>query len=113
MCLKNKVLAWIALAVVSLGCLGYVWWKGSRPVPRSNPIRQQYSYYRIMDQATGETLMVISSAPVTEGDELITGDNRRFVVVRVVGNQAYAKFVEKVKLTGRGAPPDDSAGSNP
>lgn len=102
--LKSKGLAWMALAAIILGCLGYVWWKGSRPDPRPNPIPRQYSYYRILDQATGETLMEISSEPVETGDELITGDNRRFVVVRVVGNQAYAKFVEKVKLTGRGSP---------
>ncbi|HOQ24853.1 MAG TPA: hypothetical protein PLI94_08420 [Bacillota bacterium] len=42
--------------------------------------------------------MIISSAPVMEGDELITEDNKRYVVVKVTGNTAYARYMETVTI---------------
>ncbi len=58
-------------------------------VSRPQPVR--YSYFVIVDQDTGKTIAYISSAPVTKGDEYITGDNQRYVVTRLHGNKAYAK----------------------
>ena len=65
---------------------------------RPYPQPMKYSYYKIVDQANGKPLMYISSGPVGPGDKLITEDNRRFVVVKVVGNKAYAKCVGKEKM---------------
>lgn len=59
---------------------------------------KKYAYYRIIDEKTEKTLMTISSGPVMKGDELITEDNKLYVVVKVEGNNAYARFVEKVRL---------------
>jgi hypothetical protein len=65
---------------------------------RPYPQPMKYSYYKIVDQSNDKVLMYISSGPVGPGDSLITENNRRFVVVRVVGNKAYAKYVGKEKM---------------
>ncbi len=72
--------------------------------PRPGP--KIYSYYKIIDIANGKTLMYVSSMPVTKGDELITSENRKYVVVKMKGNLAYAKYVKKVKLKKRSSKPD-------
>ena len=66
-------------------------------VSRPQPVR--YSYFVIVDQDTGKTIAYISSAPVTQGDEYITGDNQRYVVTRLRGNKAYAKRTGNTKQT--------------
>ena len=40
--------------------------------------------------------MTISSVPVFIGDELITDENKRYVVVKIEGNVAYARYVETI-----------------
>ena len=94
-----RVVFVLIAALLVIGLAVYHWKprQAPAPLPERKP-EMRYSYYRIVDQATGKTLMVISSSPVTVGDELLTGDNRRYVVVRMVGNLAYAKFVEQVRL---------------
>ncbi|HOP74985.1 MAG TPA: hypothetical protein PLC07_08005 [Bacillota bacterium] len=69
----------------------------SRPAPNRS-VPRQYAYYRIVDEKTEKLLMTISSSPVTKGDELITEDNKRYVVVKVEKNVAYARYVETVKF---------------
>ncbi|WP_425059775.1 hypothetical protein SCACP_03830 [Sporomusa carbonis] len=56
-----------------------------------------YDYYIIMDEDTGETLMYVPLV-VSVGDELISEKNKRYRVVKVEGNQAYARFVEDLNL---------------
>jgi hypothetical protein len=66
--------------------------------PKPKPVRPhpvQYPYYQIIDQATGKTLTYVSSIPVNVGDEYVTGSNRRYVVIIVKGNKAYAKYAGK------------------
>ncbi len=66
--------------------------------PQPQPVRPhpvQYPYYQIIDQATGKTLTYVSSAPVTIGDEYVTEENRRYIIIRVKGNKAYAKYAGK------------------
>ncbi|MGE5606191.1 MAG: hypothetical protein ACM3YE_10945 [Bacteroidota bacterium] len=67
-----------------------------QPVP-GNRQKAEYSYYRIIDQKTGKLLTHISSMPVSIGDEYVTAENRRYIVTRVKGNTAYAKYVGIVK----------------
>ncbi len=93
----------LAFILVAFGLLLLiaVYYLRPRNQPAPHPQVKQgqvYSYYQIFDEKTGKNLMNVSSAPVQVGDELITADNRRYVVIRVNGNQAYAKFVEKVKM---------------
>lgn len=67
----------------------------SRPKQvRPHPIK--YPYYQIIDQATGRTLTYVSAMSVVKGDEYVTGDNRRYIVVMVKGNKAYAKYAGKI-----------------
>jgi hypothetical protein len=68
------------------------------PTPKPKIARPHPSqYYQIIDEATGKTLTYVSSSPVDVGDEYITGDNRRYVVVRMERTKAYAKFAGMVK----------------
>jgi hypothetical protein len=85
------------IVLIYLGIRYLVPFVSPSPGPKSiRPYPVQYSYYQIIDEATGKTLTYISSTPVTVGDEYITGDNRRYVVVRLQGNKAYAKFAGMV-----------------
>jgi hypothetical protein len=76
---------------------------------RPNPVRplEQHRYVQIIDQANGKTLTYVS-VTVSVGDEYITGDNRRYVVVRLHGNKAYAKYTGEAKI-GKG-PADSTEG---
>ncbi|SDF51824.1 hypothetical protein [Sporolituus thermophilus] len=68
-----------------------------QPKPET-PTKAPYEYYVIIDEATGATIMYVSVVTVNPGDELITEDNKRYVVVRVEENRAYARYVEDVKV---------------
>lgn len=56
-----------------------------------------YEYYLIIDEATGSTLMHVPLV-VSPGDEVITEENKRYTVVRVEENRAFARYVEDVDL---------------
>lgn len=55
------------------------------------------TYYTINDENSAVELMRV---PVTvePGDEVLSADNKLYQVVRVEGNQAYARFIKQVKL---------------
>lgn len=67
-----------------------------RPAPNRAAPHANYEYHRIIDEKTKKTLMTISSVPVFIGDELITDENKRYVVVKIEGNVAYARYVETI-----------------
>ncbi|MGE5582888.1 MAG: stage II sporulation protein P [Bacillota bacterium] len=73
------------------------------PSPQPRAYKKIYNYYKIVDINTGNTLMHVSSVPVVKGDELVTQDNKRYVVVRVTGNKAYAKYIETLRIESKGA----------
>lgn len=56
-----------------------------------------YEYYIIVEAETDRTLMYVPLI-VSVGDELITEDNKRYKVVRIEENRAYARFVENVDI---------------
>lgn len=67
-----------------------------KPVPQ--PV---YDYYEIVDENGGESLMVVPLV-VNVGDELLTEDNRKFKVVKVVENTAYARRMKNsLRLPGQ------------
>ncbi|EAX47637.1 hypothetical protein TcarDRAFT_1059 [Thermosinus carboxydivorans Nor1] len=68
-----------------------------QPKPHA-PVKAPYEYYVILDEATGATIMYVSVVTVNPGDELITEDNKRYVVIRVEENRAYARYVEDVNV---------------
>jgi hypothetical protein len=86
------LLAGLALAVIAYFSLSYLPLSllpmQQKPTPQ--PI---YDYYEIVDEAGGESLMTIPLI-VNVGDELLTEDNRRFQVVNVIENKAYARRVQ-------------------
>ena len=62
------------------------------PSPPPNSI-----FYQILDIEDEQTLMYVPVA-VKVGDELITDTNKRYQVVKVEENRAYARFIETVNL---------------
>jgi hypothetical protein len=61
------------------------------------PPQKAYDYYLIIDVESGRTLMYVPLM-VNVGDEVLSEENKRYQVVRVEENRAYARFVEHVDL---------------
>ncbi len=61
------------------------------------PPQKVYDYYLIYDDENGRLLMHVPLV-VSVGDELISEENKRYRVVRIEENRAYARFVENVDL---------------
>lgn len=61
------------------------------------PLQKQYDHYTIYEEETGEILMYVPLV-VNVGDELISENNKRYKIVKVEENQAYARFVENLNL---------------
>ncbi len=60
-----------------------------------------YDHYIILEEDSDRMLMYVPLV-VSVGDELITEENKRYEIVRIEENRAYARFVENV-----GIPKDD------
>ncbi|HMM23146.1 MAG TPA: stage II sporulation protein P [Selenomonadales bacterium] len=56
-----------------------------------------YDYYLIIDETDNQTLMYVPLV-VSVGDEVITEENKRYQIVKVEENRAYARFVEYVDI---------------
>ena len=65
-----------------------------KPDPQSQKI---YDYYIIVDEIDGHSLMYVPLV-VSIGDEVLTEENKRYKVVRIEENRAFARFVEDVNL---------------
>lgn len=71
------------------------------PLPQQKPevpAKSPYEYYVILDEKTSATLMYVSVVTVTPGDEMITEENKRYVITRVEENLAYARYVEDIEI---------------
>jgi len=64
--------------------------------PESQP-QKMYDYYIILDEIDGHSLMYVPLV-VNVGDEVLTEENKRYKVVRIEENRAFARFVEDVNL---------------
>jgi hypothetical protein len=80
-----SALAFFALAYLPIGLL---------PMEQKPTPQPLYDYYEIVDERNNESLMAVPLI-VNVGDELLTEDNRRFKVVKVVENIAYARPMKK------------------
>ncbi len=56
-----------------------------------------YEHYVILEDGTDRMLMYVPLV-VSVGDELITEENKRYEIVRIEENRAYARFVENVGI---------------
>ncbi|MBP2655063.1 MAG: hypothetical protein H6Q73_2632 [Firmicutes bacterium] len=63
-----------------------------------------YDYYQVIDEKTSQPLMHVPMI-VNIGDEVITEDNKRYRVVKVEENRAYARFIEYINLERYHSPP--------
>jgi hypothetical protein len=61
------------------------------------PPQKAYDYYLIIDVESDRTLMYVPLL-VHVGDEVISEENKRYQVVRIEENRAYARFVENVDI---------------
>lgn len=59
--------------------------------------QQLYDYYIILDEIDGHSLMYVPLV-VNVGDEVLTEENKRYRVIRIEENRAFARFVENVNL---------------
>ncbi|HWR45323.1 stage II sporulation protein P [Sporomusa sp.] len=94
-----KLVSILALAaVVTAGVLHYVPLNifSVQQKPEQTP-QKVYDYYIIVEEDTGEVLMYVPLV-VSIGDELISEENKRYKIVKVEENQAYARFVENLNL---------------
>ncbi|MDR3589441.1 MAG: stage II sporulation protein P [Negativicutes bacterium] len=99
---KRRLLFIIGLAalgiVVAAGVLGHLPAQ-ILPIeqkPEQAP-QENYDHYVIVDAETEEPLMFVP-LKVNVGDELISEKNKRYQVVRIEENRAYARFVENVNI---------------
>lgn len=65
-----------------------------KPAPQPQKI---YDYYTIVDEANGHSLMYVPLV-VNVGDEVLTEENKRYKIVKIEQNRAFARFVENVNL---------------
>lgn len=86
--MASAIITISALFIAPLNLLSFY----KKPVPAPQQI---YDYYIILDEKTGKDLMYVPLV-VNLGDEVITEENKRYQVVRIVDNQAYARFVENI-----------------
>jgi len=64
--------------------------------PAPQPL-ENYDYYIIVDEVDNHSLMYVPLV-VNIGDEVLTEENKRYKVIRIEKNRAFARFVEDVKL---------------
>jgi hypothetical protein len=67
-----------------------------QPKPEQQP-QKVYDYYIIFDEVSGVDLMYVPLI-VSVGDEVITEENKRYTIIKVEENRAYARFVEDINL---------------
>lgn len=65
-----------------------------KPTPQP---QKNYDYYIIVDEIDNHNLMYVPVI-VNIGDEVISEENKRYKVVRIEQNRAFARFVENVTL---------------
>lgn len=65
-----------------------------KPAPEPQKL---YDYYTIVDEADGHSLMYVPLV-VNVGDEVLTEENKRYKIIRIEQNRAFARFIEKVNL---------------
>jgi hypothetical protein len=84
------IAAWLLITYLPLNLL---------PIQQKpeQPPQKVYDHYIIYEDETDRVLMYVPLT-VSIGDELITEENKRYEVVRIEENRAYARFVENVVL---------------
>lgn len=96
--IRTKIVTLVLLTLLMVGVIAWYYTPKYFPTPFKKPIpaehKNQFDYYEILDEASGESLMYISVVDVTKGDELLVED-RWYVIVRVSGNRAYARQFDK------------------
>ncbi len=65
-----------------------------KPTPDPQKV---YDYYTIIDEVDGHNLMYVPLV-VNVGDEVLTEENKRYKIVKIEQNRAFARFVENVNL---------------
>jgi len=86
----------LVVLVLLLSVTAAVWFfyyaPGALLNPLPLPLKQGYT---IVDEKTGESLAYVG-VRASVGDQLITWDNRLYVVVRVTGHTAFARYQGKL-----------------
>lgn len=83
------ILVIVSVVVIAAQYLFPVFTRPPQAKPELIIENKVYEYYILIDQETGEVLGHVSSLEVTTGDEYISENNKRYVVIRVEENRAY------------------------
>lgn len=99
---KRRKLLVISMVILSvIVALGFLDWRAANRLPSEQkpelPSAYPYEYYVIMDAENEEILMYVP-IKVNVGDEMVSDKNKRYQVVRIEENRAYARFVENVDI---------------
>lgn len=100
--MTKKKLIILCGVIISLILLGFFFFGGANylfPVQQKpeNSSQRVYDYYMILDEANGQTLMYVPLIAQV-GDQVLSEENKLYVIVRVEENRAYARFVKDVEL---------------
>ena len=89
-----------ALAFILLVSGLYFSWSNGTPQakPEQSPSKVGYDYYLIIEESTNKTMAYVSTVTVNIGDEYISEDNKRYIIVKIEENRAYARYVENLNL---------------
>ena len=66
--------------------------------PEQSPPQERYDYYLIIEESTNKTMAYVSTVTVNIGDEYLSENNKRYIIVKIEENRAYARYVENVNL---------------
>ena len=89
-----------ALAFILLVSGLYFSWPNGTPQakPEQSPPQERYDYYLVIEESTNKTMAYVSTVTVNIGDEYISEDNKRYIIVKIEENRAYARYVENLNL---------------
>ncbi len=99
---KRNLTKLTLLALVTIIAIGVVYYFplttmfSVQQKPEQAP-KKIYDYYVVVEEDTNEVLMYVPIV-INVGDELVSEQNKRYKIVKVEGNQGYARFVEDLNL---------------
>lgn len=94
-----KLVCFLVLAaIIAAGALYYLPLTifSTQQKPEQVP-QKLYDHYIVLDEDTNEVLMYVPLV-VSVGDEVISEKNKRYKIIKVEENHAYARFVEDLNL---------------
>lgn len=91
-----SLLALIAIVTIGVVYYGPLTMFSVQQKPEQPP-QKVYDYYIVVEEDTKEVLMYVPIV-ISVGDELVSEQNKRYKIIKIEENMAYARFVEDLNL---------------